>query len=97
MPSRKARTELILGSRIKQDQAQPGRAGNPELNQPEPNPKSGGRNPKKELPLLDLALKRRETSEGRLDGGALVSTWEMRQRRHAEDDPLASLITRIKH
>jgi hypothetical protein len=30
-------------------------------------------------------------------GGALVSTWEMRQRRHAEDDPLASLITRIKH
>jgi len=25
-------------------------------------------------------------------GGVLVSTWEMRQRRHAEDDPLASLI-----
>jgi hypothetical protein len=27
-----------------------------------------------------------------LDGGAPVSTWEMRQRRHAEDDALASLI-----
>ena len=26
------------------------------------------------------------------DGGAPVSTWEMRQRRHAEDDALASLI-----
>jgi len=26
-----------------------------------------------------------------LDGGALVSTWEMRQRRHAEDGSLASL------
>jgi len=25
------------------------------------------------------------------DGGALVSTWEMRQRRHAEDGSLASL------
>jgi hypothetical protein len=27
-----------------------------------------------------------------LNGGAPVSTWEMRQRRHAEDDALASLI-----
>jgi len=26
------------------------------------------------------------------NGGAPVSTWEMRQRRHAEDDALASLI-----
>jgi hypothetical protein len=25
-------------------------------------------------------------------GGAPVSTWKMRQRRHAEDDALASLI-----
>jgi hypothetical protein len=28
----------------------------------------------------------------RCDGGVLVSTWKTRQRRHAEDDPLASLI-----
>jgi hypothetical protein len=28
----------------------------------------------------------------RIDGGAPVSTWGMRQRRHAEDDALASLI-----
>lgn len=27
-----------------------------------------------------------------LVGGALVSTWNMRQRRHAEDDAFASLI-----
>jgi len=31
-----------------------------------------------------------------LDGGALVSTMWTRQRRHAEDDALASLIIRIK-
>jgi len=30
-------------------------------------------------------------------GGALVSTWEMRQRRHAEDGSLASLIIEPKH
>jgi len=30
-----------------------------------------------------------DTSVG-LDGGAPVSTWERRQRRHAEDDALAS-------
>ena len=29
-------------------------------------------------------------------GGVLVSTWKMRQRRHAEEDALASLIIRIK-
>ena len=27
-----------------------------------------------------------------VDGGVLVSTWEMRQWRHAEDGSLASLI-----
>ena len=32
-----------------------------------------------------------------LTGGALVSTWEMRQRRHAEDGSLASLILEPKH
>jgi hypothetical protein len=32
----------------------------------------------------------------RIDGGALVSTWGMRQRRHAEDDALASLIIASK-
>jgi hypothetical protein len=31
-----------------------------------------------------------------LAGGVLVSTWELRQRRHAEDDALASLIIASK-
>ena len=31
-----------------------------------------------------------------LAGGVLVSTWEIRQRRHAEDDALASLIIASK-
>jgi hypothetical protein len=30
------------------------------------------------------------------DGGVLVSTWMIRQKRHAEDGPLASLIIEPK-
>lgn len=41
--------------------------------------------------FLDRVRKLRDDDYVRF-GGALVSTWEMRQRRHAEDDALASLI-----
>ena len=44
------------------------------------------------LALLDLAGLRPDTTSAVPSGGVLVSTWEIRQRRHAEDDPLASLI-----
>ena len=40
--------------------------------------------------FLDRAHKSRDDGYVRF-GGALVSTWEMRQRRHAEDGSLASL------
>jgi len=40
--------------------------------------------------FLDRVRKSRDDEYVRF-GGALVSTWEMRQRRHAEDGSLASL------
>ena len=42
-------------------------------------------------PVLDRPRDMRDSAKA-VDGGVLVSTWEMRQWRHAEDGSLASLI-----
>jgi len=44
------------------------------------------------LRQLDRRGKLADYIPAEMEGGAPVSTWEMRQRRHAEDDALASLI-----
>ena len=42
-------------------------------------------------PPLDPEGAMNDDSFVEMEGGVLVSTWEMRQRRHAEDGSLASL------
>jgi hypothetical protein len=45
------------------------------------------------LQAMDLTARaKRAMMTMSVSGGALVSTWGTRQRRHAEDDALASLI-----